>query len=140
MAEIGSNGTSVHHSEGDMAADEHPSLVATAKEIAAAQMAEASRIVDGGDEQVVSDEPVAKKARVADEQVEEKDFDKETQKALEEIDANQNEIDALNERKFKRHLYTQIKLQDNLVMQLFSLNLSLIIMVVSKFQRLVKKS
>merc|ERR1712012_467408 len=28
----------------------------------------------------------------------EKDFDKETQKALEEIDANQNEIDALNEQ------------------------------------------
>jgi len=31
--------------------------------------------------------------------VEEKDFDEETQKALEEIDATQNEIDSLNERK-----------------------------------------
>eukprot|EP00095_Tigriopus_kingsejongensis_P004456 maker-scaffold168_size293125-snap-gene-0.27 protein:Tk04456 transcript:maker-scaffold168_size293125-snap-gene-0.27-mRNA-1 annotation:"protein set" len=39
----------------------------------------------------------AKKARV-DETLEEKDFDEETQKALEEIDASQNEIDALNER------------------------------------------
>merc|ERR1712083_921841 len=42
-------------------------------------------------------EPVSKKARV-DDSVEERDFDKETQKALEEIDANQNEIDALNEQ------------------------------------------
>lgn len=43
----------------------------------------------------------AKKAKVEPDpsSVEEKDFDKETQKALEEIDANQNEIDALNERK-----------------------------------------
>ena len=45
-------------------------------------------------------EPVPKKPRMDDSNVEEKDFDKETQKALEEIDANQNEIDALNERKF----------------------------------------
>ena len=44
-------------------------------------------------------EPVMKKARI-DESVEERDFDEETQKALEEIDANQNEIDALNEREF----------------------------------------
>lgn len=43
-------------------------------------------------------EPIAKKPRV-DDSVEERDFDEETQKALEEIDANQNEIDALNERK-----------------------------------------
>lgn len=42
-------------------------------------------------------EPVSKKARV-DDSVEERDFDEETQKALEEIDANQNEIDALNEQ------------------------------------------
>ena len=42
-------------------------------------------------------EPISKKARV-DDSVEERDFDEETQKALEEIDANQNEIDALNER------------------------------------------
>jgi len=41
---------------------------------------------------------VAKKAKMDDSNVEEKDFDKETQKALEEIDANQNEIDALNEQ------------------------------------------
>jgi len=39
-----------------------------------------------------------KKARMDESIVEEKDFDKETQKALEEIDANQNEIDALNEQ------------------------------------------
>ena len=44
-------------------------------------------------------EPVSKKPRI-DDSVEERDFDEETQKALEEIDANQNEIDALNERKF----------------------------------------
>lgn len=43
-------------------------------------------------------EPTSKKARL-DDSVEERDFDEETQKALEEIDANQNEIDALNERK-----------------------------------------
>merc|ERR1719328_1085985 len=42
-------------------------------------------------------EPVSKKARI-DDSVEERDFDEETQKALEEIDANQNEIDALNEQ------------------------------------------
>ncbi|TRY63026.1 hypothetical protein TCAL_05568, partial [Tigriopus californicus] len=41
----------------------------------------------------------AKRARVsADESMEEKDFDEETQKALEEIDSSQNEIDALNEK------------------------------------------
>merc|ERR1711863_50702 len=51
-----------------------------------------------GDIGISLNEPASKKARVADEQVEEKDFDKETQKALEEIDANQNEIDALNEQ------------------------------------------
>jgi len=42
--------------------------------------------------------PAAKKARLEDSNVEEKDFDKETQKALEEIDASQNEIDSLNEQ------------------------------------------
>ena len=41
---------------------------------------------------------VIKKPKL-DESVEERDFDEATQKALEEIDANQNEIDALNERK-----------------------------------------
>ena len=40
-----------------------------------------------------------KKPRLENEVVEEKDFDEETQKALEEIDATQNEIDSLNERK-----------------------------------------
>ena len=50
-------------------------------------------------------EPAAKKAKLDDggaaaAAAEERDFDEETQKALEEIDANQNEIDALNERKF----------------------------------------
>lgn len=49
-------------------------------------------------EAVAAAAPAAKKPRV-DESVEERDFDEETQKALEEIDANQNEIDALNERK-----------------------------------------
>merc|ERR1712080_746378 len=59
----------------------------------------ASRVADEtGDGNVVTDEPSAKKARITDEQVEETDFDKETQKALEEIHANQNEIDALNEQ------------------------------------------
>ena len=43
-------------------------------------------------------EPMAKKSKL-DDSVEDRDFDEETQKALEEIDANQNEIDALNERK-----------------------------------------
>jgi len=41
--------------------------------------------------------PEAKKSRL-DESVEEKDFDEETQKALEEIDGCQNEIDAMNEK------------------------------------------
>ena len=42
----------------------------------------------------------AKKPRLETvENIEEKDFDEETQKALEEIDATQNEIDSLNERK-----------------------------------------
>merc|ERR1712158_307317 len=42
---------------------------------------------------------MSKKMRPGDDQNgEEKDFDKETQKALEEIDTTQNEVDALNER------------------------------------------
>ena len=42
---------------------------------------------------------MSKKARLENnDAVEEKDFDEETQKALEEIDATQNEIDSLNER------------------------------------------
>merc|ERR1712150_213655 len=62
-------------------------------------MAEASRTIDSsGDHTTGNDEPASKKARISDDQVEEKDFDKETQKALEEIDTNQNEIDALNEQ------------------------------------------
>lgn len=45
------------------------------------------------------DASVAKKARLENnDAVEEKDFDEETQKALEEIDATQNEIDSLNEQ------------------------------------------
>ena len=47
-----------------------------------------------------SDAAVAKKPRL-DNDVEEKDFDEETQKALEEIDATQNEIESLNERKLE---------------------------------------
>ena len=46
-----------------------------------------------------SETPVTKKPKL-DESVEDRDFDEETQKALEEIDSNQNEIDALNESKF----------------------------------------
>jgi len=52
---------------------------------------------------------VVKKARLEDSNVEEKDFDKETQKALEEIDANQNEIDALNEQASEEILKVEIK-------------------------------
>lgn len=45
------------------------------------------------------DTTMPKKMRPGDDQNgEEKDFDKETQKALEEIDTTQNEVDALNER------------------------------------------
>ena len=100
MAENGSNGTTVAPATEDMLAEERQPAVSAAKEMAAATMAEASRMVgERGDETGVADEPAAKKARIVDEQAEEKDFDKETQKALEEIDANQNEIDALNERK-----------------------------------------
>lgn len=95
MAENGSNGTTVAPAAEDMVAEERPPAVSAAKEMAAATMAEASRIVE---ERGVADEPASKKARIVDEQAEEKDFDKETQKALEEIDANQNEIDALNEQ------------------------------------------
>merc|ERR1712038_2065676 len=45
----------------------------------------------------MGNEPIMKKPKL-DESVEERDFDEATQKALEEIDANQNEIDALNEQ------------------------------------------
>lgn len=45
----------------------------------------------------VAENGAGKKAKL-DESVEEKDFDEETQKALEEIDACQNEIDAMNEK------------------------------------------
>jgi len=48
--------------------------------------------VDGG-----KPDSAIKKPKL-DESVEERDFDEATQKALEEIDANQNEIDALNEQ------------------------------------------
>merc|ERR1711863_92137 len=51
-----------------------------------------------GDIGISLNEPASKKARLTDDSVEERDFDEETQKALEEIDANQNEIDALNEQ------------------------------------------
>ena len=99
MAENGSNGTTVASTTDDMISDQ-PTTVSAAKELAAATMAEASRTIDSsGDNSTGNDGPASKKARISDEQVEEKDFDKETQKALEEIDANQNEIDALNERK-----------------------------------------
>jgi len=43
------------------------------------------------------DGPASKKSRLED-SVEERDFDEETQKALEEIDGCQNEIDAMNEK------------------------------------------
>jgi len=99
MAENGSNGTVVAPANEDLVTEERPPAVSAAKELAAATMAEASRIADEKTEGNSNDEPASKKARIIDEQVEEKDFDKETQKALEEIDANQNEIDALNERK-----------------------------------------
>ncbi len=52
-----------------------------------------------GDAAANDQQPPVKKARVED-CVEERDFDEETQKALEEIDTIQNEIDSLNERKF----------------------------------------
>ena len=55
-----------------------------------------------------SDAAVAKKPRLDNEAVEEKDFDEETQKALEEIDATQNEIDSLNERKFHSNLINKV--------------------------------
>lgn len=100
MAENGSNGTTVTPATEDMVTEERPPAVSAAKELAAATMAEASRIADEGTDGHSTDEPASKKARITEEQVEEKDFDKETQKALEEIDANQNEIDALNERKY----------------------------------------
>ena len=100
MAENGSNGSTVAQVSEDMLTEEQPTTMAAAKELAAATMAEASRLAnEKGDIGISLNEPAAKKARIADDQVEEKDFDKETQKALEEIDANQNEIDALNERK-----------------------------------------
>merc|ERR1712045_64998 len=51
---------------------------------------------------------VLKKPRI-DDSVEERDFDEETQKALEEIDANQNEIDALNERASEEILLVEQK-------------------------------
>lgn len=54
--------------------------------------AEKAAVVDGNKQ-----EPAVKKPKF-DESVEERDFDEATQKALEEIDANQNEIDALNEQ------------------------------------------
>ena len=109
MSENGSNGSATHGAEGEEIAVERPPAnaaamaggTAAAKEaaaatVAAASVAAANDAASAGDSDAAT--PVSKKARV-DESVEEKDFDKETQKALEEIDANQNEIDALNERK-----------------------------------------
>ena len=103
MAENGSNGTTVAPITEDVS-EERPSAVLAAKEMAAAQMAEATRVAEEAGNMGMGDQPAAKKPRIADEQTEEKDFDKETQKALEEIDANQNEIDALNERKSAKYI------------------------------------
>ena len=52
---------------------------------------------ENGTKDVSGAPPEIKKSRL-DESVEEKDFDEETQKALEEIDGCQNEIDAMNEK------------------------------------------
>jgi len=52
---------------------------------------------ENGTKDVSAALPEIKKSRL-DESVEEKDFDEETQKALEEIDGCQNEIDAMNEK------------------------------------------
>ena len=104
MAENGSNGTTVAPVAADFVSEEHPSSVLAAKEMAAATMAEATRVAEQAGNIGMGDQPTAKKPRIADEQTEEKDFDKETQKALEEIDANQNEIDALNERKSVKYI------------------------------------
>ena len=104
MAENGSNGTAVAPATEEMVTEEQPSTVSAAKELAAATMAEASRLANEKGDNVAFNEPASKKARLTDDQIEEKDFDKETQKALEEIDANQNEIDALNERKLNEYL------------------------------------
>ena len=104
MAENGSNGTTVAPVTADVVSEERPSAVLAAKEMAAATMAEATRVAEEAGNIGMGDQPAAKKPRIADEQTEEKDFDKETQKALEEIDANQNEIDALNERKSAKYI------------------------------------
>ena len=57
------------------------------------------KMSENGNSTVAGAETAAKKPRLENETIEEKDFDEETQKALEEIDATQNEIDTLNERK-----------------------------------------
>merc|ERR1712150_266760 len=55
--------------------------------------------IQGPDGMGPPDQIMSKKMRPGDDQNgEEKDFDKETQKALEEIDTTQNEVDALNEK------------------------------------------
>ena len=68
-------------------------------ETAAVPAAEEKNNGTGVAEAAMASAPPAKKAKmVAEETQEERDFDEETQKALEEIDQNQNEIDSLNER------------------------------------------
>ena len=78
-------------------AEANPDVVATAAKVDSTDK--------NGD---ATKEPAAKKAKLDDggaaaagaaaAAAEERDFDEETQKALEEIDANQNEIDVLNEK------------------------------------------
>lgn len=64
---------------------------------AAAENGNGATVAAAGGVAVAATPSQLKKAR-ADESMEERDFDAETQKALEEIDANQNEIDNLNEK------------------------------------------
>jgi len=59
-------------------------------------------------ESLNSETPVMKKQKL-DESIEDRDFDEETQKALEEIDSNQNEIDALNEKASEEILQVEQK-------------------------------
>ena len=79
----------------------------------------------------VGDAVIANKKAKLDESVEEKEFDDETQKALEEIDGCQNEIDAMNEKASEEILKVEQKY--NLLRKPFFEKRSSIISRIPKF-------
>jgi len=79
-------------------AEANPDVVATAAKVESADKNNGETTKEPAAKKAKLDDGGAAAAGAAAAAAEERDFDEETQKALEEIDANQNEIDVLNEK------------------------------------------